>query len=163
MQRRLQMVVAVVALVLPLSGCTGLTGMGGCGEGYEEMYGGYDYVYDTKVVDSQNNLTVILELVNGGGGWLEESEVNEADQDLWVGLDVKFSDGTIENIAFKQTGWENYGDGHGGSYWSTTLTLTSPEDFCQGGCEEVRFSAGYQDGSIYHDGTCENSPWVSVD
>ena len=73
-QPRLQMMVAIVALVLPLSGCTGLTGMGGCGEGYEEMYGGYDYVYDTKVVDSQNNLTVILELVNGGGGWLEEGD-----------------------------------------------------------------------------------------
>ena len=158
------MILAIlVTSTFVLSGCTGLSGLAGCGEGYEEMYGGYDYVYDTKVVDDQNNLTVILELLNGGGGWLEESEVNEASQDLWVGLDVKFSDGTIENIAFQQSGWENYGDGHDGSYWATTLTMTSPENFCQGGCKEVRFSAGYQDGFIYYDGTCDNSPWIDVD
>ena len=163
MQLRMQMVVAVVVVILPLSGCTGLTGIVGCGEAYEEMYGGYDYVYDTKTVDSQDQLTVILELVSGGGGWLEESEVHEANQDLWVGLDVKFSDGTVEEIAFRQADWENYGDGHDGSSWATTLTFTSPENFCQNGCEEVRFSASGQDGSIYYDGTCENSPWVDVD
>ena len=145
-----------------LSGCTGITGIVGCGEAYEEMYGGYDYVYDTKTVDSQDQLTVTFELVSGGGGWLEESEVHEANQDLWVGLDVKFSDGTVEEIAFRQADWENYGDGHDGSSWATTLTFTSPDGFCQGGCEEVRFSAGYQDGSIYYDGTCDNSPWIEV-
>ena len=153
----------LVITTFTLSGCTGLTGLTGCGEAYEEMYGGYDYVYDTKTVDSQDQLTVILELVSGGGGWLEESEVHEANQDLWVGLDVKFSDGTVEEIAFRQADWENYGDGHDGSSWATTLTFTSPENFCQNGCEEVRFSASGQDGSIYYDGTCENSPWVDVD
>ena len=115
----------LVITTFTLSGCTGLTGIAGCGEAYEEMYGGYDYVYDTKTVDSQDQLTVILELVSGGGGWLEESEVHEANQDLWVGLDVKFSDGTVEEIAFRQADWENYGDGHDGSSWATTLTFTS--------------------------------------
>ena len=153
----------LVITTFTLSGCTGLTGIVGCGEAYEEMYGGYDYVYATKTVDSQDQLTVILELVSGGGGWLEESEVHEANQDLWVGLDVKFSDGTVEEIAFRQADWENYGDGHDGSSWATTLTFTSPENFCQNGCEEVRFSAGSEDGFIYYDGTCDNSPWVDVD
>ena len=153
----------VVFSTFVLSGCTGLSGLTECGEGYDEMYGGYDYVYSTIVVDDQNRLTATLELVNGGGGWLEESEVHEANQDLWVGLDVKFSDGTVEEIAFRQADWENYGDGHDGSSWATTLTMVSPENFCQNGCEEVRFSAGYQDGFIYHDGTCDNSPWVDLD
>lgn len=153
-------ILAITSFVL--SGCTGISGLTGCGEAYEEMYGGYDYVYGTMAVDSQNKLTVTLELVSGGGGWLEESEVHEADQELWVGLDVKFSDGTVEDIGFQHSNWENYGDGNDGSSWFTTLTFTSPDGFCQGGCEEVRFSAGYQDGSIYYDGTCETSPWVEV-
>ena len=38
----------LVITTFTLSGCTGLTGIVGCGEAYEEMYGGYDYVYDTK-------------------------------------------------------------------------------------------------------------------
>ena len=38
----------LVVSTFVLSGCTGLSGLTGCGEGYEEMYGGYDYVYDTN-------------------------------------------------------------------------------------------------------------------
>jgi len=45
----------------------------------------------------------------------------------------------------------------------TYLWYQSPDGFCDDGCEEVKFSAGFQDGSMYYNGTCDASPWVDVD
>jgi len=150
-------------LMVALSGCTSMNN-NGCGEGYEEMYGGYDYAFDSTDINTQNALEVKMEIVNGGGGWwLEESPANEANQDLWVSITVKFSDGTEENIQFKDANWDNFGDGNSGSSWSQILTFTSPNGYCDNGCEEVRFSAGTYDSIMYYNETCDSSPWIDID
>jgi len=150
-------------LLITMAGCTSSNNTS-CGEGYDEMYGGYDYAFNSINIDAQNALQVEIEIVNGGGGWwLEESQANEADQDLWVSITVKFSDGTEEKIQFNKANWDNFGDGNAGSSWSRILTFISPNGYCDNGCEEVRFSAGYFDGAMYYDGTCNSSPWVDID
>ncbi|MGB1364762.1 MAG: hypothetical protein ACPH9F_07760 [Candidatus Poseidoniaceae archaeon] len=150
-------------LLITIAGCTSSNNVN-CGEGYDEMYGGYDYGFNSTSVNAQNSLQVTMEIVNGGGGWwLEESETYQESQTLWVDITVKFADGTTEEIAFKQSNWNNFGDGNSGSSWSKHLTFISPDGFCDDGCEEVRFSAGFEYGTMYHDGTCESSPWVDID
>ena len=150
-------------LLITIAGCTSSNNIN-CGEGYEEMYGGYDYAFNSTSIDAQNSLQVKMEIVNGAGGWwLEESQTDEESQELWVSITVKFSDATEEKIEFQKANWNNYGDASSGSYWSEILTFNSPDGFCDDGCEEVRFSAGYQDGVIYYDGTCDSSPWIDID
>jgi hypothetical protein len=146
--------------MVPLSGCTGITG--GCGAGYEEMYGGYDYIYSTKNVDSANSLNVTIELLKAGGGWLEDSDEFQEGQSVWVTLYVKMNDGSEQSIGFNSNGWEVNGDSSNGSYWSTNLYYQSPTGFCDNGCEEVKFSAGVEHGVIYYDGTCDSSPWIDI-
>ena len=64
--------VFVSMLLMTMAGCTS-SSIIGCGEGYEGMYGGYDYGFNSTSVDAQNSLQVRVEIVNGGGGWwLEE-------------------------------------------------------------------------------------------
>ena len=151
-------------LTMPLVGCISNSSSGNvdCGESYSEMYGGYDYSYLTKDIDSANSLNITVQLINGGGGWLEESQQHESDQEIAVSLKVKFSDNSEISIGFQSTTWEVNGDEYDGSYWSELLYYQSPDGFCDSGCDEIMFAAGYQDGVIYYDGTCEESPWISI-
>jgi hypothetical protein len=146
--------------MIPLSGCTEI--IGGCGEGYDEMYGGYDYIYSNKNVDADNSLNVTIELLKAGGGWLEDSEEFQEGQSVWVTLYVQMSDGSEQSVGFNSNDWEVNGDSANGSYWSTNLYYQSPTGFCGNGCEEVKFSAGVEGGVIYYDGTCDSSPWIDI-
>tara|TARA_B100000925_G_C21711207_1_gene346736 strand:- start:1 stop:489 length:489 start_codon:yes stop_codon:yes gene_type:complete len=155
--------VFVSILLMTMAGCTSSNNIG-CGEGYEEMYGGYEYGFNSTSVDAQNSLQVKVEIVKGSGGWwLEESETYQESQTLWVDITVKFSDGTTEEISFKRSDWNNIGDGGSGSSWNKILTFNSPDGFCDSGCEEVQFSGSFEYGIMYYDGTCYSSPWVDID
>ena len=145
-----------------MTGCIGPTTLMGCGEAYKNMYGGYDYTFASIDVDQNNALNLTVELLNGGGGWLEESEEDEADVDIYVTLRIKNSDGDELPVEFQSSTWEINGDSEDGASWLTYLWYQSPDGFCDDGCEEVQFSAGQQDGFIYFDGTCDASPWVDV-
>ena len=157
-----RIVVFLLILMIPLSGCTSSLSSGMCGEGYEEMYGGYDYDFSKIEIANDNSLNVTVYLLNGGGGWIEDSDEFQEMQTIWVSLKVKLSDGTEIKIERQTQDWEVNGDSSDTSYWSTNLYFSSPAGFCDSGCEEVKFSAGYQDGVIYYDGTCESSPWIDV-
>ena len=150
-------------LLFTIAGCTSSNNIN-CGEGYEEMYGGHDYAFNSTSVDAQNSLQVKVEIVNGGGGWwLEESDTYQESQTLWVDITVKFADETTEEIGFKRSNWNNFGDGSSGSSWNQILTFNSPDGFCDNGCEEVQFSGSFEFGQMYYDETCESSPWVDID
>ena len=69
---RSQILVFVLALLVPLSGCTGPGGLVGCGEGYSEMHNG-DYVETLLSVDTNGKLTVKFES-GDSPGFLEEAE-----------------------------------------------------------------------------------------
>ncbi len=153
-----------VTLMLPLTGCIQSgTGALGCGEEYEEMYGGYDYIYSSKVVNPDNSLNVTLELLKSGGGWLEDNYDYEESQSVWVNLHVKMADGTQVEVTYQSSNWIVNGDSTDGTYWSTYLYYESSPNFCDDGCTEVKHSASYESGAIYYDGTCDTSPWVDVD
>ena len=147
--------------MVPLSGCIGSSSTW-CGAGHDEMYGGYDYVYSNKDIASDNSINVTIGLLKSGGGWLEESEDYQESQSVWVTLTVKMSDGSEQDIGYNSNSWEVNGDSSGGIYWSTYLYYQSPAGFCDDGCEELKFSAGYENGVIYYDGTCDSSPWVNI-
>ena len=147
--------------MVPLSGCIGSSSTW-CGAGHDEMYGGYDYVYSNKDVASDNSINVTIGLLKSGGGWLEESEEYEESQSVWVTLTVKMSDGSEQDIGYNSNSWEVNGDSSDGIYWSTHLYYQSPAGFCDDGCDELKFSAGYENGVIYYDGTCDSSPWVNI-
>ncbi len=149
---------------MPLVGCISNSSSvtGNCGESYQEMYGGYDYTYVTKDIDSANSLNITVQLINGGGGWLEESQQHESDQEIAVSLKVRFSDNSEISVGFQSTTWEVNGDEYEGSYWAEFLYYQSPDGLCDSDCDEIMFSAGYQDGMIYYDGTCEESPWIPI-
>lgn len=146
-----------------LTGCTGQSSLFGCGEAYENMYGGDDYTFTSKNVDQNNALNVTVKILNGAAGWLEESEEKEVDAEVYVTLRIKNSAGEETVVGFQSSTWEINGDSEDGSYWVTYLWYQSPDGFCDDGCEEVNFSAGFQDGSMYYNGTCDSSPWVDVD
>ena len=155
-----------VTLIFPLTGCiqssTG-TGALSCGEGYEEMYGGYDYVYSSKVVNPDNSLNVTIELLKSGGGWLEDNEDYEESQSVWVSLYVQMADGTEIDASYQSAGWEVNGDSTDGTYWSTYLYYESSPNLCDDGCTQVKHLATYEGGVIYYDGTCDSSPWIQID
>ena len=148
--------------MIPLSGCIGSSSTW-CGAGHDEMYGGYDYVYSNKDVASDNSINVTIGLLKSGGGWLEESEDYQESQSVWVTLTVKMSDGSEQDIGYNSNSWEVNGDSSNGIYWSTHLYYQSPAGFCDDGCDELKFSAGYENGVIYYDETCDSSPWIDID
>ena len=116
-------------LLISMAGCTSSNNTN-CGEGYEEMYGGYEYGFNSTSVDAQNSLQVKVEIVKGGGGWwLEESETYQESQTLWVDITVKFADGTTEEIGFKRSNWNNFGDGARAHHGTKFLRSTVQMDF----------------------------------
>ncbi|MDG1558971.1 MAG: hypothetical protein P8R03_05580 [Candidatus Poseidoniaceae archaeon] len=146
-----------------LTGCTGPSNLFGCGEAYENMYGGDDYTFTSKEVDQNNALNVTVKILNGAAGWLEGSDEKEVDTEVYVTLRVKNSAGDETVVDFQSSTWEINGDSEDGSNWVTYLWYQSPDGFCDDGCDKVNFVAGFQDGFIYYDGTCDTSPWVDVD
>jgi hypothetical protein len=157
----MSMILICVVAMIPLSGC--IENLDGCGDGYSEMYGGYDYIYSTKDVNQNNSINVTIELLKQGGGWLEDiDEYPWESKSVWVTLSIKMTDGTVESISEGDTYWEISGDSSNGSYWSTNLYYQSPAGFCDNGCEQVSFSASVEGGSIYYDGTCDSSPWIDI-
>ena len=161
-KRRQSLLLFCVAMMIPLSGCIGSSSTW-CGAGHDEMYGGYDYVFSNKDVASDNSINVTIKLLKSGGGWLEESEEYQESQSVWVTLTVKMSDGSEQDIGYNSNSWEVNGDWSDGIYWWTYLYYQSPAGFCDDGCDELKFSAGYQDGVIYYDETCDSSPWIDID
>ena len=145
---------------IPLAGCTG--NLLGCGAHYEETYGGYDYIFSSIAIDSDNSLNVTVKLLNGGGGWIEDSNEFEEGQTIWVSLKIKLSNGNEIEIKPNHQTWDVNGDSWNQSYWGTNLYFNSLAGFCDDGCEEVQFHAGDEFGAIYHDGTCESSPWIEI-
>ena len=157
---RSQILVFVLALLVPLSGCTGPNGLVGCGEGYSEMHNG-DYVETLLSVNTNGKLTVKFES-GDSPGFLEESEKYQTDPDIYVTLYVLYEDGTETSVAFRQSEWDNFGDGAEGSSWNSLLTFNSPDGFCDDGCEKVRLGTNTEYGQLYYDGTCESSPWIDI-
>ena len=157
---RSQILVFVLALLVPLSGCTGPGGLVGCGEGYSEMHNG-DYVETLLSVDTNGKLTVKFES-GDSPGFLESSEKYQTDPNVYVTLYVMHEDGTETSVAFRQSGWENFGDGAEGSSWSSLLTFNSPDGFCDDGCEKLRLGTNTEYGQLYYDGTCDSSPWIDI-
>ena len=157
---RSQMLVFVLALLVPLSGCTGPSGLVGCGEGYSEMHNG-DYVETLLSVDTNGKLTVKFES-GDYPGFLEESEKYQTDPDIYVTLYVMYEDGTETSASFRQSEWDNFGDGAEGSSWNSLLTFNSPDGFCDDGCEKVRLGTSTEYGLLYYDGTCDASPWIDI-
>jgi hypothetical protein len=158
----MQRVMALICILFFVAGCLGVPSLG-CGEGYEEMHAG-DYSIDSINVDpTTNQLTVVVKNEGGASGFIREVESLEQDQTIWVTLHVQH-DGTTTSIRGEDTdhSWTVNGDSSSGDSWSSAVTFTSPDGFCDSGCEEIRFSAGQYDGVIYHDGTCESSPWFAV-
>ena len=127
------------------------------------MYGGDDYTFTSKEVDQNNALNVTVKILNGAAGWLEGSDEKEVDAEVYVTLRVKNSAGDETVVDFQSSTWEINGDSEDGSNWVTYLWYQSPDGFCDDGCDKVNFVAGFQDGFIYYDGTCDTSPWVDVD
>ena len=123
-----------------------------------------DYSIDSIDVDAATNqLTVVIHNEEGASGFIREVAALEQSQTIWVTLHVK-NNGSTLSISGEDSGhsWSVSGDSSSGDSWSSLLTFTSPEGFCDSGCEEIRFSAGHYDGIIYHNGTCESSPWFAV-
>ncbi|MCH2641217.1 MAG: hypothetical protein MKZ55_01930 [Candidatus Thalassarchaeum sp.] len=155
------LLLVITAVMASLSGCT--QSLGGCGVGYEEMYGGYDYEFSNHDIANDNSLNVTVRLQNGGGGWIEDSDEFEEHQTIWVTLNIKLSNGNEVQIKPNHQTWEVNGDAWNESYWGTNLYFSSPAGFCDNGCEQIRFSAGDEFGFIYYDGTCDSSPWIDID
>ena len=157
---RFHITVVLLALLVPLSGCTGISGVGGCGEGYSEMHGG-DYVESQISVDANGKLTA--KFTSGDyPGFLEESEEYQTDPEIYVTLYVSFDDETQTSVSFQQDGWDNFGDGAGGSAWNFLLTFNSPDGFCHDGCKQVKLGTSMEFGLLYYNGTCNASPWLDV-
>lgn len=126
------------------------------------MYGGYDYIYASTTIDTDNSLNVTVRLIGGGGGWLEDSDQHEENKEVYAGLTIKLGDGTEETVGHGSMTWVVNGDDYDGSYWSTKLYFQSPSGFCDDGCEEMKFSGQEQDLVYYYDNTCDSSPWVEI-
>ena len=145
---RFHITVVLLALLVPLSGCTGISGVGGCGEGYSEMHGG-DYVESQISVDANGKLTA--KFTSGDyPGFLEESEEYQTDPEIYVTLYVSFDDETQTSVSFQQDGWDNFGDGAGGSAWNFMLTFNSPDGFCHDGCKQVKLGTSMEFGCLLY-------------
>jgi hypothetical protein len=159
-ENKSSLLIIFVIVFVPLTGCT--QPLGGCGVGYDEMYGGYDYEFSKMEISSDNSLNVTVKLQKSGGGWIEDSDEFEEHQTIWVSLHIKMSNGDVVQIQPNHQTWEVNGDAWNQSYWGTNLYFSSPIGFCDYGCEELQFSAGDEYGVIYYDGTCESSPWIEL-
>ena len=156
---RFNILVVVMAVLVSFAGC--LQSAVGCGEGYSEMHGG-DYVESTISVDANGKLTA--KFTSGDyPGFLEESEEYQTDPNIYVTLYVLFDDETQSSISFQRDGWDNYGDGAGGSSWNSLLTFNSPDGFCDDGCKRVKLGTNMEFGQLYYNGTCDASPWIDID
>lgn len=158
----MQRVFSLICVLFFLAGCLG-TSSTGCGEGYEEMHAG-DYSIDSITLDATTNqLSVVVKNEEGASGFIRENESLEQEQTIWIALHIQHNSQTT-SIRGEDTdhSWTVTGDSSSGDSWISTVTFTSPDGFCDSGCEEIRFSAGYYDGVFYHDGTCESSPWFAV-
>jgi hypothetical protein len=158
----MQRIVSLICILFFLSGCLGASSVD-CGEGYEEMHAG-DYSIDSINIDATTNqLNVVINNEGGASGFIREVEALEQSQTIWVTLHIQHN-GITTNIGGEDTdhSWSVTGDSSSGDSWSSKLIFTSPDGFCDSGCDEIRFSAGQYDGVIYHDGTCESSPWFTV-
>ena len=156
------LIVFLLTFLIPMAGCTSPLTSSLCGQGYEEMYGGYDYIYASTSIDTDNSLNVTVRLISGGGGWLEDSDQHEENKEVYTGLTIKLGDGTEETVGHDSTTWVVNGDAYDGSYWSTKLYFQSPSGFCDDGCEEMKFSGQEQGTVYYYDNTCDSSPWVEI-
>jgi hypothetical protein len=161
MKLRTHVLTVLLAVLVPLSGCTGLSGIAGCGEGYSEMHNG-DYVESLISVDASGKLTVKFES-GDSPGFLETSEEYQTDPNIYVTLYVSFDDGSETSVGFRQSGWENFGDGAEGSSWDSMLTYNSPDGFCDDGCQRVKLGTNMEYGQLYYDGTCDASPWIDIE
>ncbi|MDP6199600.1 MAG: hypothetical protein QF531_02415 [Candidatus Poseidonia sp.] len=155
------MLILFLALLVPLSGCTGTGALVGCGDGYSEMHNG-DYVETLLSVDTNGKLTVQFES-GDYPGFLEESEKYQTDPDIYVTLYVLYEDGTETSASFRQSEWDNFGDGAEGSSWNSLLTFNSPDGFCDDGCEKVKLGTSTEFGALYYAGTCDASPWIDIE
>ena len=108
---RFNILVVLLVFLVPLSGC--LQSTLGCGEGYSEMHNA-DYVEYLISVDANGKLSAEFES-GDSPGFLEESEAYQTSADVYATLHVMFDDGSESQIAFRQDGWDNTGDGAGGS------------------------------------------------
>ena len=155
-------IVLPLTLLITMAGCTSPQTSPICGEGYDEMYGGYDYIYTSTLLDTDNSLNITVQILGRGGGWLEDSEIHEENKEVYAGLTIKLGDGTEETVGRDSTTWVVNGDAYDGSYWSNELYFQSPSGFCDDGCEEMRFSSQEQDIVYYYNNTCDSSPWVEI-
>ena len=158
----MQRMFSLIFVLFFLTGCLGGSPLG-CGEGYEEMHAGDYSIESIDLDESTNQLNVVIKNEGGASGFIREVEALEAEQTIWVTLRIQHN-GTTTSIGGEDTdhSWSVTGDSDSGNSWSSMLTFTSPDGFCDSGCEEIRFSAGHYDGIIYHDGTCESSPWFEI-
>ena len=158
----MQRVLSLICVLFFLAGCLGVPSSG-CGEGYEEMYAG-DYSIDSITLDAtKNQLSVVVKNEEDASGFIREVESLEQEQTIWITLHIQHN-GLTTSIRGEDTdhSWTVTGDSSSGDFWSSTVTFTSPDGFCDSGCEEIRFSAGQYFGVFYHNGTCESSPWFEV-
>ena len=163
MNLRFNILVVVLALLVPLSGC--LQSAFGCGEGYNEMHMG-DYVYQTLEVDSATGVLTVVVSSDTRMGYVQNDDWTNERYPAYATLIVEMSDGSTSDAGPRiQIDWTVTADS--GDYWSTTLTFESAAGFCDDGCERVKLDASaYTDPNIsvlYYDGTCNASPWVDID
>ena len=160
--KTVQRFLTLICVLFFLAGCLETSSIG-CGEGYEETRAG-DYSIDSITLDpTTNQLSVVVKNEEAASGFIRENESLEQEQTIWVTLQIQHN-GQITPIQGGDTGhsWTVAGDSSNGDSWTSTVTFTSPDGFCDSGCEEIRFTASNYDGIFYHDGTCESSPWFAV-
>ena len=158
----MQRIFSLIFVFFFLAGCLGTSSVG-CGEGYEEMHAGDYSIYSINIDATTNQLNVVIKNEGGASGFIREVEALGEEQTILVTLHTQHN-GTTTSIGGEDTdhSWSVTGDSGSGDSWSSMLTFTSPDGFCDLGCEEIRFSAGQNDGVIYHNGTCDSSPWFAV-
>ena len=55
-------IVFPLTLLILMSGCTSPQTSALCGEGYDEMYGGYDYIFVATSIDTDNSLNITVQI-----------------------------------------------------------------------------------------------------
>ena len=163
MNLRFNILVMVLALLVPLSGC--LQSAFGCEEGYYEMHMG-DYVYQTLEVDSTTGVLTVVVTSDAWMGYVQNDDWTDERPPAFATLTIEMSDGSTSDAGPRiQNDWTVTADN--GDVWSTTLSFESAAGFCDDGCERVALSASaYTDpnsSQIYYDGTCDPSPWIDID
>ena len=163
MNLRFNILVMMMAFFVPLSGC--LQSTLGCGDAYNEMHMG-DYVFQTLEVDSVTGVLTVVVSSDTSMGYVQNDDWENERYPAYATLTVEMSDGSTSDAGPRiQNDWTVTADS--GDYWSTTLTFESAAGFCDSGCDRVKLDASaYTDpynSILYHDGTCESSPWIDID